>query len=110
MIEQDGKTRDECLQPVVGAMGSSAGPDQQTGAAAVTEAEQGHMSKLQTQLSPGPLAEVSAEAPYRKVLYIMRGPPGCGKSTAARHLLKQHLEIQGVQWSGAVFCPLVRAF
>eukprot|EP00931_Biecheleriopsis_adriatica_P114987 TRINITY_DN90845_c0_g1_i1.p1 TRINITY_DN90845_c0_g1~~TRINITY_DN90845_c0_g1_i1.p1 ORF type:complete len:541 (+),score=125.84 TRINITY_DN90845_c0_g1_i1:68-1690(+) len=52
--------------------------------------------------------------PLRKVLYIMRGAPGCGKSTVARQLLAQHLAAQGLQWdhaaSGAAFSPVCRAF
>lgn len=43
----------------------------------------------------------------------MRGPPGCGKSTAARSLLSQHLGAQAVQWHlgrDAAFSPICRAF
>lgn len=52
-------------------------------------------------------------APFRKVVYIMRGPVGAGKSTAARVLLARHLKFQGVNWSpnsSAAFTPLCRSF
>mmetsp|Transcript_20088 Transcript_20088/g.51314 ORF Transcript_20088/g.51314 Transcript_20088/m.51314 type:complete len:429 (+) Transcript_20088:336-1622(+) len=43
----------------------------------------------------------------------MRGPPGSGKSTAARFLLAQHMKLQGVDWrpgSNAAFVSISRAF
>jgi len=60
------------------------------------------------------LPDVDVSVPMRRVLYLMRGPPGCGKSTAARKLLARHLSAQGVQWDsglqgGGAFTPLVRA-
>ncbi|CAK0849678.1 unnamed protein product [Prorocentrum cordatum] len=51
--------------------------------------------------------------PFRKVCYLMRGPPGCGKSTTARKLLQYHLKLQGVKWTpgpDAPYSPLCRAF
>eukprot|EP00927_Polykrikos_kofoidii_P022361 TRINITY_DN20900_c0_g1_i1.p1 TRINITY_DN20900_c0_g1~~TRINITY_DN20900_c0_g1_i1.p1 ORF type:complete len:651 (-),score=129.67 TRINITY_DN20900_c0_g1_i1:86-1969(-) len=47
-------------------------------------------------------AVVSAENPFVRVLYIMRGPPGCGKSTSARSLLHQHLVAQGMYDGGDI--------
>ena len=60
------------------------------------------------------LKSVDLKHPYRKILYIMRGPPACGKSTVARKLLAKHLSSQGVRWnpatSMAAFSPVCRAF
>eukprot|EP00930_Biecheleria_cincta_P046323 TRINITY_DN31945_c0_g1_i1.p1 TRINITY_DN31945_c0_g1~~TRINITY_DN31945_c0_g1_i1.p1 ORF type:complete len:550 (-),score=98.97 TRINITY_DN31945_c0_g1_i1:50-1624(-) len=60
------------------------------------------------------LPKVDVSRPLRKILYIMRGAPGCGKSTVARWLLAKHLSAQGVEWDasaeGAAFSPIARAF
>ncbi|CAJ1427760.1 unnamed protein product, partial [Effrenium voratum] len=49
-----------------------------------------------------------------KVLYLLRGAPGCGKSSVARLLLQKHLKAQGVSWNassaGAAHSPICRAF
>ncbi|CAJ1370906.1 unnamed protein product [Effrenium voratum] len=36
-----------------------------------------------------------------KVLYLLRGAPGCGKSSVARLLLQKHLKAQGVSWNAS---------
>eukprot|EP00928_Gymnodinium_smaydae_P022429 TRINITY_DN18842_c1_g2_i1.p1 TRINITY_DN18842_c1_g2~~TRINITY_DN18842_c1_g2_i1.p1 ORF type:complete len:579 (+),score=103.45 TRINITY_DN18842_c1_g2_i1:28-1737(+) len=62
---------------------------------------------------PLPL-EPDLSQPWRRVLYLARGPPGSGKSTAVRKLLSMHLAAQGVHWNyddeGAAFSPVCRAF
>jgi len=58
-------------------------------------------------MSP-PLADVSL--PHRKQLYVMRGPPGCGKSTAARALLAQYLQAHGLVGKLHEATPVCRAF
>lgn len=59
-------------------------------------------------------AAIDFSKPFRKVLYIMRGPPGSGKSSVARLLLQKHLAAQGLRWNpsqpGAAFSPICRAF
>eukprot|EP00435_Cladocopium_sp_Y103_P011370 s594_g2.t5 len=59
-------------------------------------------------------AAIDFSKPFRKVLYIMRGPPGSGKSSVARLLLQKHLVAQGLRWNpsqpGAAFSPICRAF
>jgi len=58
--------------------------------------------------------EANVSMPFRLVVYFMRGPPGCGKSTAARRILARHLSAQGIrltpQASKAAFLPIYRAF
>lgn len=70
-------------------------------------------AKTSTAWPPRLIADVSA--PLARVLYVLRGPPGCGKSTAARALLAQHLRAQGVHFDmaravGGASAPLMRAF
>lgn len=48
--------------------------------------------------------------PYRKLLFLMRGPPGSGKSSTARLLLQRLLQAQGVRWGAEGSVALARAF
>eukprot|EP00930_Biecheleria_cincta_P003947 TRINITY_DN104851_c0_g1_i1.p1 TRINITY_DN104851_c0_g1~~TRINITY_DN104851_c0_g1_i1.p1 ORF type:complete len:549 (+),score=83.57 TRINITY_DN104851_c0_g1_i1:34-1680(+) len=54
------------------------------------------------------IADVSSI--HKRIMYLMRGPPGCGKSTAARALLEQHLKRQGFAGGIDENSPLCRAF
>mmetsp|Transcript_50348 Transcript_50348/g.108485 ORF Transcript_50348/g.108485 Transcript_50348/m.108485 type:complete len:618 (+) Transcript_50348:395-2248(+) len=45
-----------------------------------------------------PKLVLDRKAPFRRVVYLMRGAPGSGKSTMARKLLAAHLDAQGVRW------------
>mmetsp|Transcript_81147 Transcript_81147/g.160868 ORF Transcript_81147/g.160868 Transcript_81147/m.160868 type:complete len:822 (+) Transcript_81147:61-2526(+) len=77
------------------------------------EAEQPANKHSRTEVFPC-LPKANVCIPLRKIVYFLRGPPGCGKSTAARSLLSQHLRSQFVQWQpdakGAAFSPVSRAF
>lgn len=77
------------------------------------DAEQHAIKRSCVEIFP-PLPQADVSMPLRKIVYLLRGPPGCGKSTAARHLLMQHLKAQSVQWQfhteRAAFSPLSRAF
>eukprot|EP00927_Polykrikos_kofoidii_P059447 TRINITY_DN5459_c0_g1_i1.p1 TRINITY_DN5459_c0_g1~~TRINITY_DN5459_c0_g1_i1.p1 ORF type:complete len:275 (+),score=61.54 TRINITY_DN5459_c0_g1_i1:191-1015(+) len=55
---------------------------------------------------------ISAAPPYscERVLYVMRGLSGCGKSTVAREKLQKHLSECGVTGNVTDLAPLTRAF
>merc|ERR1712232_1425342 len=48
---------------------------------------------LERHVRPEGATSASGEhQPFARTLYLMRGPPGSGKSSVARNLLQQHLE------------------
>lgn len=46
---------------------------------------------------------------HHRVLYVMRGPPGSGKSTLGREILREHLAASGVTGGVEHILPLARS-
>jgi len=72
------------------------------------EEEEEPPSKRRRTFDPAKIADVSSI--HKRWMYLMRGPPGCGKSTAARALLEHHLKAQGFAGNIDENSPLCRAF
>jgi len=92
--------------------GGSGEVDRQASANGIASAERFPPPAQPAEAEASEVQPVVSSRAYRRVLYVMRGLPGSGKSTMARETLREHLTAIEVPSSGGIerIAPLYRGF